>query len=475
MLLFSGFRGFAILWLAAAIAIQESFVSFAQHAPEFEKCQPARRKSECTKIARCPAVAAAIFIRSGQEVCFGPSRPDPGRNARDQDGTRTGRDGPHFGTWMGPKHCKTKHMANLDGTTWDPGWDLDGPRIGPGEGLDGTPRDSNRLLGLADFTAAYKSQGRPKTTTTTISGTKKEPKPKLLSPIFSGGRGVFHMNGWGPKSSVCPSKPGKSNFLGGISRDFAGISRRCPKSLRKKSLCSIFVPYHNLPKKFCIWCHTKRNLMTHQMKNLCGFSVFHCLEGPFGASSGGTPKMKKWGPARWTQTLVVVVVGPSLKTLAQFLRPQDARFPCDQKILGWHICRAKFARKILFELRISLRKMLRKFAPIILSLFSAGPKKPENSCRISHIIAQGEKIASEQWGSLRPERAELIPSRSPCYTRVCSGKKSLANGDARFWCTQRSITQNCVHADDQICWQPRSTNTGFAAISPFLAAVFGPQ
>ena len=54
---------------------------------------------------------------SGQDVCFGPSRPDPGRNARDQDGTRTGRDGPHLGTWMGPKCWKTKHMANLDGTT----------------------------------------------------------------------------------------------------------------------------------------------------------------------------------------------------------------------------------------------------------------------------------------------------------------------------------------------------------------------
>ena len=73
-------------------------------------------------------------VRSGQEVCFGPSRPAPGRNARDEDGTRTGRDGPHLGTWMGPKHCKTKHMANLDGTTSDSGWDLDGPRIGPRRG-----------------------------------------------------------------------------------------------------------------------------------------------------------------------------------------------------------------------------------------------------------------------------------------------------------------------------------------------------
>ena len=32
--------------------------------------------------------------------------------------------------------------------------------------------------------------------------------------------------------------------------------------------------------------------MAHQMKNLCGFSVFHRVQGAFGASSGGTPKMK---------------------------------------------------------------------------------------------------------------------------------------------------------------------------------------
>ena len=60
-------------------------------------------------------------VGSGQEVCFGPSRPDPGRKPREQDGTRTGRDGPHLGTWMGPKYCKTKHMANLDGTPLGPG------------------------------------------------------------------------------------------------------------------------------------------------------------------------------------------------------------------------------------------------------------------------------------------------------------------------------------------------------------------
>ena len=41
------------------------------------------------------------------------------------------------------------------------------------------------------------------------------------------------MKEWGPKSSVCPLKPRESNFFGGISRDFAGISRKRPKSLRK--------------------------------------------------------------------------------------------------------------------------------------------------------------------------------------------------------------------------------------------------
>ena len=36
--------------------------------------------------------------------------------------------------------------------------------------------------------------------------------------------------------------------------------------------------------------------MAHHMKNLCVFSVFHCAEGAFGASSGGTPKTKNGAP-----------------------------------------------------------------------------------------------------------------------------------------------------------------------------------
>ena len=42
--------------------------------------------------------------------------------------------------------------------------------------------------------------------------------------------GVFHVKGWGPKSSVCPSKPGKSNFFG---RDIPGFCRDLPGAPEK--------------------------------------------------------------------------------------------------------------------------------------------------------------------------------------------------------------------------------------------------
>ena len=74
------------------------------------------------------------------------------------------------------------------------------------------------------------------------SGTKKEPKPKLFGPDIFGWGGGLPREGVGPKSSVCPSKPRETKLFGGISRDFAGISWKCPKSLREKGLCSILVP-----------------------------------------------------------------------------------------------------------------------------------------------------------------------------------------------------------------------------------------
>ena len=47
---------------------------------------------------------------------------------------------------------------------------------------------------------------------------KKNPNPNFLVRISSGGVGVFHVKGWGPKSSVCPSKPRENKLFGGISR-----------------------------------------------------------------------------------------------------------------------------------------------------------------------------------------------------------------------------------------------------------------
>ena len=71
---------------------------------------------------------------------------------------------------------------------------------------------------------------------------EKSTNPHFSVRIFSGGLGVFHVKGWGPKSSVCSLKPGKSNFFAGISRDFARKSQRPPKSLRKKVCVQVSAP-----------------------------------------------------------------------------------------------------------------------------------------------------------------------------------------------------------------------------------------
>ena len=75
-----------------------------------------------------------------------------------------------------------------------------------------------------------------------FQGRKSNPNLNNLVRIFSGGLGFFHVKGWRPKSSVRPSKPGKPKFLGGISRNFARMSRKSPKGLRKKNFVFNFWP-----------------------------------------------------------------------------------------------------------------------------------------------------------------------------------------------------------------------------------------
>ena len=92
------------------------------------------------KSQRFSRFAIAMPIADPRHRAISETRPDPGRNTREQDGTRTGRDGPHLATWMGLKRCKTKHMAKLDGTPSEQGWDLDWPRIGPRRGSGWYPQ-----------------------------------------------------------------------------------------------------------------------------------------------------------------------------------------------------------------------------------------------------------------------------------------------------------------------------------------------
>ena len=46
-----------------------------------------------------------------------------------------------------------------------------------------------------------------------MSGKERNPNPNFLVRISSGGVGVFHVKGWGAKTSVCPSKPGETKLF----------------------------------------------------------------------------------------------------------------------------------------------------------------------------------------------------------------------------------------------------------------------
>ena len=68
---------------------------------------------------------------------------------------------------------------------------------------------------------------------------KRNPNPNFLVRIFSGGVRVFHANVWGPKSSVCPSKPRDAKLFGGCPGNFARISRGCPEKMFAFRFCSL--------------------------------------------------------------------------------------------------------------------------------------------------------------------------------------------------------------------------------------------
>ena len=70
---------------------------------------------------------------------------------------------------------------------------------------------------------------------------KRNPNPNFSVRISSGGVGVFHVKGWGPKASVCPSKP-RETSCPDIPRHLPGCPGGVRKVREKESLCSILVP-----------------------------------------------------------------------------------------------------------------------------------------------------------------------------------------------------------------------------------------
>ena len=80
--------------------------------------------------------------------------------------------------------------------------------------------------------------------------------------------------------------------------------------------------------------------MAHQMKNLCVFSVLHCVEGGIWCGIRGYPKNEKMGPCKMNSKMVVAVVGhkimKSLKIAILYLKvPHTVRF----KMIAYIYCR----------------------------------------------------------------------------------------------------------------------------------------
>ena len=78
-----------------------------------------------------------------------------------------------------------------------------------------------------------------------MSGTKKEPKPKLFGPDIFGWGGGLPRERVGAKKFDTSLETREIKLFGrDIPGFWLGYPRGFPKSLRKKSLGSIFVPYY---------------------------------------------------------------------------------------------------------------------------------------------------------------------------------------------------------------------------------------
>ena len=88
------------------------------------------------------------------------------------------------------------------------------------------------FLDLVSQTSRPRARGRP-LFADNLKARRKSPNPNFFVRISSGGVGFFYVKGWGPKRSVCPSKPREIKLFGRISRDFAWDVAGVPEKFKK--------------------------------------------------------------------------------------------------------------------------------------------------------------------------------------------------------------------------------------------------
>ena len=76
-----------------------------------------------------------------------------------------------------------------------------------------------------------------------------------------------------------------------------------------------------------------------------------------------------------------------------------------------------------------------RFSAVAAAIFTAPPQNRVIFKAPTCAISSAKKIASERRFSLRLKGTNLIPLRNS-LRYLSLRRKSLANGDARFWCTQ---------------------------------------
>ena len=123
--------------------------------------------------------------------------------------------------------------------------------------------------------------------------------------------------------------------------------------------------------------------------------------------------------------------GGGLEGVATLNWPEDSdlmkcrNFPTYPPPLRWHVCRVNFARKIIFELRIFLRKMLRNFprnfwAFVLWVRKNPGKFPPNFPLNFPNFPAKNQKKFTDE---LLQERRE----KPPPPQKITYAKKFLRN------------------------------------------------